>query len=128
MHMMAAVFLLFTVHTKERFLQITIMAVFAEMRMPRLLPSAIASLIRLKTDSIGLKTLFIIWREHHQQIILTQVIIKGQFAGKGGTLKLNDSGDQGISAITGATVTSTAVVNAVNYGLKFFETVTKGGN
>ena len=53
---------------------------------------------------------------------------KGQFAGKGGTLKLNDSGDQGISAITGATVTSTAVVNAVNYGLKFFETVTKGGN
>ena len=53
---------------------------------------------------------------------------KNQFEGKGGTLKLGDSGEQGINAITGATVTSTAVVNAVNAGLKFFETVTKGGN
>ncbi len=53
---------------------------------------------------------------------------RNQFDGKGGTLKLGDGGEQGISAITGATVTSNAVVSAVNYGLKFYETVTKGGN
>jgi len=36
--------------------------------------------------------------------------------------------DNDISAITGATVTSTAVYNAVNAGLNFYETVLKGGN
>ena len=38
------------------------------------------------------------------------------------------SGEQEISALTGATVTSTAVVNSVNAGLAFFEEATKGGN
>ena len=46
-----------------------------------------------------------------------------QFVGKSGQLVLN----QDVDALTGATVTSTAVVNGVNAGLEFFETVTKGG-
>ena len=49
---------------------------------------------------------------------------KDQFNGKGGTLKLGED----ISAISGATVTSTAVVSGVNAGLKFFDSVMKGGN
>ena len=56
---------------------------------------------------------------------------KDQFAGKGGELSLvkgTASGGQEISALTGATVTSTAVVNSVNAGLAFFEEATKGGN
>ena len=55
---------------------------------------------------------------------------KEQFAGKSGTLNLvkGDAGDGEISAITGASVTSNAVINAVNEGLSFYETVLKGGN
>ena len=56
---------------------------------------------------------------------------KAQFPGKSGKLNLVKGaaqGDSDISAITGATVTSTAVYNAVNAGLDFYETVLKGGN
>ena len=56
---------------------------------------------------------------------------KDQFAGKEGTLTLvkgDASSFSEISAISGATVTSTAVINGVNAGLDFFETVVKGGN
>ena len=56
---------------------------------------------------------------------------KGQFAGKGGELSLvkgTAGGGQEISALTGATVTSTAVVNGVNAGLAFCEEAAKGGN
>lgn len=56
---------------------------------------------------------------------------KDQFPGKGGKLTLvkgTASGEQEISAITGASVTSNAVVNAVNAGLDLYETVLKGGN
>ena len=56
---------------------------------------------------------------------------KDQFPGKGGKLTLvkgTASGGQEISAITGASVTSNAVVNAVNVGLDLYETVLKGGN
>ena len=56
---------------------------------------------------------------------------KEQFAGKSGTLKLvkgTAENDNEISAITGASVTSGAVWNAVNAGLNFYETVLKGGN
>ena len=56
---------------------------------------------------------------------------KDQFAGKGGELSLvkgTAGGGQEISALTGATVTSTAVVNGVNAGLAFCEEATKGGN
>ena len=58
-------------------------------------------------------------------------VFKNQFEGKGGTLNLvkgDASGANDISAISGATVTSTAVINGVNTGLDFFETVVKGGN
>ena len=41
---------------------------------------------------------------------------------------LNGSGSDGIDAISGATITSTAVVNAVNAGLDFFHSVMQGGN
>ena len=41
---------------------------------------------------------------------------------------LNGGGDNGIDAITGATITSTAVINAVNAGLDFYRTVFAGGN
>lgn len=51
-----------------------------------------------------------------------------QFAGKSGTLnvvKNNPSSDK-IKAVTGATITSTAVVNAVNEAHTVFEEITKG--
>lgn len=55
---------------------------------------------------------------------------KDQFPGKSGSVSLvkGDAGEDQISAITGATVTSTAVTNALNAGLDFYETVLKGGN
>ena len=37
-------------------------------------------------------------------------------------------GEDGVEAMSGATVTSTAVKNAINAGLDFYETVLKGGN
>ncbi len=55
---------------------------------------------------------------------------KDQFAGKSGKLTLvkgTASGEQEISAITGASVTSNAVISAVNAGIEFYETVLKGG-
>ena len=55
---------------------------------------------------------------------------KDQFSGKSGQLTLvkGAAGESEISAITGASVTSTAVVNAVNAGQDFYDTVLKGGN
>ena len=56
---------------------------------------------------------------------------KDQFPGKSVSVDLVKGApqdDNDISAITGATVTSTAVHNAVNAGLNFYETVLKGGN
>ena len=55
---------------------------------------------------------------------------KDQFPGKSGSVALvkGAAGENEISAITGATVTSTAVTNALNAGLNFYETVLKGGN
>ena len=56
---------------------------------------------------------------------------KDQFNGKGGQLTLvkgDASGEQEISAITGASVTSGAVISAVNAGLDLYETTLKGGN
>jgi Predicted NADH:ubiquinone oxidoreductase, subunit RnfG len=55
---------------------------------------------------------------------------KAQFAGKqADSFILNGGGDNGIDAITGATVTTKAVLNAVNAGLDFFRNVImKGGN
>ncbi len=56
---------------------------------------------------------------------------KDQFTGRSGELSLikgTASGEQEISALTGATVTSTAVVNGINAGLAFCEEATKGGN
>ena len=50
---------------------------------------------------------------------------KDQFAGKSGSVTY---GEDGVEAMSGATVTSTAVKNAVNAGLNFYETVLKGGN
>ena len=60
----------------------------------------------------------------------TEPEFKGQFSGKSGTLTLvkgATSADDEISAITGASVTSNAVINAVNAGLEFYDTVLKGG-
>jgi RnfABCDGE-type electron transport complex G subunit len=54
---------------------------------------------------------------------------KDQFPGKGGKLTLmkgTAAGEQEISAITGASVTSNAVVNAVNAGLDFINTQLRG--
>ena len=56
---------------------------------------------------------------------------KEQFTGKGGKLTLvkgTASGEQEVSAITGASVTSNAVISAVNAGLDLYESVLKGGN
>ncbi len=41
---------------------------------------------------------------------------------------LNKDADNSIDSITGATITSSAVVNAVNAGLDFFHSVMQGGN
>ena len=55
---------------------------------------------------------------------------KDQFEGKSGKLTLvkGTAGENEISAISGASITSTAVTNAVNAGLDFYEQVLKGGN
>ena len=56
---------------------------------------------------------------------------KDQFIDKSGQLTLvkgDASGEQEISAITGASVTSGAVISAVNAGLDLYETTLKGGN
>ena len=55
---------------------------------------------------------------------------KDQFPGKSGSVSLvkGDAGENEISALTGATITSTAVTNALNAGLDFYDTVLKGGN
>ena len=56
---------------------------------------------------------------------------KEQFNGKSGQLTLvkgDASGEQEVSAITGASVTSGAVISAVNAGLDLYETTLKGGN
>ena len=58
---------------------------------------------------------------------------KGQFAGRTRfPLKLTKNGEASaedeIDAISGASVTSNAVINAVNAGLDFYESVMKGGN
>ena len=56
---------------------------------------------------------------------------RDQFIGKSGALTLvkgDASGEQEVSAITGASVTSNAVISAVNAGLDLYETVLKGGN
>ena len=50
---------------------------------------------------------------------------KDQFEGKSGSVTY---GQDGVEAMSGATVTSTAVKNAVNAGLNFYDTVLKGGN
>ena len=50
---------------------------------------------------------------------------KDQFVGKSGSITY---GQDGVEAMSGATVTSTAVKNAINAGLEFYETVLKGGN
>ena len=56
---------------------------------------------------------------------------KDQLIGKGGTLTLvkgTAEGESEISAITGASVTSGAVTEALNAGLELYDTVLKGGN
>jgi RnfABCDGE-type electron transport complex G subunit len=56
---------------------------------------------------------------------------RDQFTGKGGQLALvkgDASGDAEISAISGASVTSGAVISAVNAGLELYESTLKGGN
>ena len=56
---------------------------------------------------------------------------KDQFTGKSGSITLVKgaaAGENEISAISGASVTSGAVTNAVNAGLNFYEKVLKGGN
>ncbi|MBR3366371.1 MAG: RnfABCDGE type electron transport complex subunit G [Lachnospiraceae bacterium] len=58
---------------------------------------------------------------------------KGQFAGRAvDGFTLNKSGgassDSEINSVSGASITSGAVVNAVNAGLDFFNNVVKGGN
>ena len=61
----------------------------------------------------------------------TEPAFKDQFAGKSGTLTLVKGAAESeseISAITGASVTSGAVISAVNAGLEFYDTVLKGGN
>ena len=50
---------------------------------------------------------------------------KDQFVGKSGSITY---GQDGVEAMSGATVTSTAVKNALNAGFSFYETALKGGN
>ena len=60
----------------------------------------------------------------------TEPEFKNQFIGKSGSVTMVKgaaSAEDEISAITGASVTSTAVTGAVNAGLEFYETVLKGG-
>ena len=60
----------------------------------------------------------------------TESEFRNQFGGKSGTLALVKgaaSTENEISAITGASVTSNAVISAVNAGLEFYDTVLKGG-
>ena len=60
-----------------------------------------------------------------------ETAFKDQFIGKGGKLALvkgDASGDAEISAISGASVTSGAVISAVNAGLELYESTLKGGN
>ena len=60
----------------------------------------------------------------------TEPDFKDQFNGKSGTLTLVKgaaSAENEISAITGASITSNAVTNAVNAGREFFSTVLNGG-
>ncbi len=53
---------------------------------------------------------------------------KDQFSGKlADSFVLNGTGEDGIDAISGATVTTKAVLNAVNAGLDFFRNVIMGG-
>ena len=55
----------------------------------------------------------------------------GQFIGKSSALKVTKAetpGENEIRAITSATITSTAVTNAVNAARDLFDAVTKGGN
>ena len=54
-----------------------------------------------------------------------EAAFKDQFPGKSGSIAY---GSDGVEAMSGATVTSTAAANAVNAGLNFYETVLKGGN
>ena len=61
----------------------------------------------------------------------TEPDFKDQFNGKSGSLTLVKgaaTAENEISAITGASITSNAVTDAVNAGLSFYETVLKGGN
>ena len=56
---------------------------------------------------------------------------RDQFEGKAEyvtMIKGAASGEHEISAISGASITSTAVTNAVNAGLDFYRTVMEGGN
>ncbi len=61
----------------------------------------------------------------------TEPAFKAQFTGQSGQLTLvkgEAGGDAEISAITGASVTSNAVISGVNAAMKFYEDVLKGGN
>ena len=61
----------------------------------------------------------------------TEPAFRDQFTGKSGQLTLvkgEAGGDAEISAITGASVTSNAVISGVNAAMKFYEDVLKGGN
>lgn len=51
-----------------------------------------------------------------------------QFKGKSGTLSVvkNSAGEQEVNAVTGATITSTAVTNNVNNAIKIFEAIVGG--
>ena len=63
---------------------------------------------------------------------MREISIEGcELIGKGGTLTLvkgTAEGESEISAITGASVTSGAVTEALNAGLELYDTVLKGGN
>ena len=53
----------------------------------------------------------------------------GQFAGKNVSgFVLNGTGDEGVDAVSGATISSKASVNAINAAVDFFRNVIKGGD